>query len=314
MAPIASQIAIERQEVARAEQRISFLYVEHATVNRDGNALTIMDQNGVVHVPATTLAALLLGPGTRITHAGVALLGDSGVSIVWVGEKGVRFYACGRPPAKSSRMAQAQARIVTNQRSRLQCARKMYQMRFPGEDVSLLTMGQLRGREGARMKRIYAEESERTGVEWGKRSYNPEVFEDSDAVNQALTAANAALYGITHAVIVALGFIPSLGIVHTGTDRSLVYDIADLYKAEISIPAAFDCVAAEEDQWGSRVRRYVRDQVVSTRLMQRMVRDLMDLMEVPEAASYDAELMLWSELEEYAAGINWASRDEVGVL
>lgn len=91
MAPTASQIPIERQEVARAEQRISFLYVEHATVNRDGNALTIMDQNGVVHVPATTLAALLLGPGTRITHAGVALLGDSGVSIVWVGEKGRPF-------------------------------------------------------------------------------------------------------------------------------------------------------------------------------------------------------------------------------
>lgn len=306
MAGHPSEVPLIRQELARVEDRLSFLYVERAIVNRDANALTITDQRGVVHVPATDLAAVLLGPGTRVTYAAMALLGDAGASVVWVGEKGVRYYAHGRPPAKSSRMAEAQAKIVTNQRSRLNCARAMYGMRFPGEDVSKATMAQLRGREGARMKRVYASEAERTGVHWDRRSYDPNDFESGDPINRALTAASAALYGISHAVIAALGFIPSLGIIHTGTDRSFVYDIADLYKTEVSIPAAFECVAAADGDPAVLVRRAVRDKVVELRLLQRMVQDLFMLMQVPEREQeIDVELMLWSELEVIAAGVNW---------
>lgn len=306
-----SEVPLVRKELSRVANRISFLYVERATVHRDRNALTITDQRGVAHVPATSLAVLMLGPGTRVSYAAMALLGDAGVSTVWVGEKGVRYYAHGRPPAKSSRMAEAQARIVTNQRSRLACARAMYGMRFPGEDVSRATMAQLRGREGARMKRVYTQESVRTGVYWNRRSYDPNDFDSGDPINQALTAANAALYGIAHSVIAALGFIPALGVIHTGTDRSFVYDIADLYKAEVAIPVAFDCVAAADGKTSSQVRRAIRDKVVELRLMERMVRDLFLLMEVPrEEQVSDIELMLWSELEVIAAGVNWADTEE----
>ena len=302
-----SEVPIARQELARVGNRISFLYVERAIVNREGNALTIQDHRGVSHVPATSLAALLLGPGTRVTYAAMALMGDAGTSVVWVGEKGVRYYAHGRAPAKSSRMAEAQAKIVTNQRRRLDCARAMYAMRFPGEDVSNLTMSQLRGREGARMKKVYSRESARTGVAWSRRDYDPSDYGAGDPINQALTTANAALYGIAHAVIAALGFVPSLGVVHNGTDRSFVYDIADLYKTEIAIPAAFECVASEAESPGAEVRRYVRDKVVSTRLMPRMVQDLCALMNVPESEEFgDAELLLWSELEVITAGVNWS--------
>ncbi|WP_198133029.1 type I-E CRISPR-associated endonuclease Cas1e [Corynebacterium jeddahense] len=291
--------------------RISFLYVERATVNRDGNALTITDQRGVAHVPATQLAVLLLGPGTRITYAAMALLGDAGTSTVWVGERGVRYYASGRPPAKSSRMAELQAEIVSHQRKRLDCAKRMYDLRFPGEDLTGLSMAKLRGREGARMKKVYAAEAARTGVYWDRRSYDPNDFDSSSPINQALTAASAALYGIAHAVVAGMGFVPALGIIHTGTDRSFVYDIADLYKAEIAIPAAFDAVARNEGQPAIVVRRIMRDAVVERRLMQRMVRDLKFVMSVPEDEPFsDAELMLWSELEVIASGVNWAD-DEV---
>ncbi len=302
-----SEVPITRQALARIGNRLSFLYAERCVINRDGNALTLTDHRGVAHLPATQLAALLLGPGTKITYAAMSLLGDAGVSTVWVGERGVRYYAHGRPPAKSSRMAEIQAAIFSNQRSRLDCARQMYALRFPEEDVSGLTMSQLRGREGARMKRIYAAESKRTGVHWNRRSYDPNNFNASDDINQTLTAASAALYGIAHAVIAALGFIPALGIVHTGTDRAFVYDVADLYKAEISIPAAFDAVAAGVGNPVAEVRRLVRDQVVSRRLMPRMVNDLKMLFDVEEEEFIsDAELMLWSELEVIASGINWA--------
>lgn len=304
------EVPLARQALARVGDRISFLYAERCVVNRDGNSLTILDQRGIAHLPATQIAALLLGPGTKITYAAMALLGDAGVSTIWVGERGVRYYAHGRPPAKSSRMAEIQAEVVTHQRKRLNCARRMYSMRFPGEDVSSLTMAQLRGREGARMKKVYEAESKRTGVYWNRRTYDPNDFDSSDPINQALTAASAALYGVAHAVIAALGFVPALGVIHTGTDRSFVYDIADLYKAEISIPAAFDTVAAAKGKPSTEVRRRVRDYVISHRLMPRMVKDLKALFDVPdEELVSDVELMLWSELEVIASGMNWAEEE-----
>lgn len=313
--PNPSEVPIVRKELARVERRISFLYVERSVVNRDNNALTIADQRGIAHVPATTLAALLLGPGTRITYAAMALLGDAGVSVVWTGEKGVRYYAHGRPPAKSSRNAEAQAAIVSHQRKRLECAREMYSMRFSGEDVSRATMSQLRGREGARMKRLYAEHAERTGVYWNRRKYDPNDFESGDPINRALTGANAALYGIAHAVIAALGFVPSLGVIHNGTDRSFVYDIADLYKAEISIPSAFDAAADPSFDAVPHVRRRIREKVVEHRLMERMVRDLHHLMRTDAAPdNLDVELMLWNELDVIAAGVNWAESEGMEIL
>lgn len=261
-------------------------------------------------VPVTRQALSRMGDRISFLYAERCVINRDGNSLTITDQRGVRYYAHGRPPAKSSRMAEIHAQVVSHQRKRLDVARRMYAMRFPGEDVSQLTMSQLRGREGARMKRIYAAEAERTGVYWNRRSYDPNDFDSSDPINQALTAGSAALYGVAHAVVAALGFIPALGIVHTGTDRSFVYDIADLYKAEISIPAAFDAVAAQQGNPSVEVRRFVRDKVVSRRLMPRMVQDLKALFDVPDDELVsDAELMLWSELEVIASGLNWAEEE-----
>lgn len=299
-----------RTELARVSDRLSFVYLERCAVHRDANAVTATSDRGVIHIPAATLGCLLLGPGTRVTNAAMTLLGDCGASVVWCGENGVRFYAHGSSLARSSRMLQAQAEHVSNVRSRLDVARKMYAYRFPGEDVSQLTMQQLRGREGARVRRIYREHSERTGVAWGKRDYMPGAFEDGSPINQALTAANAALYGVVHSVIVALGCTPGLGFIHTGHDRSFVFDIADLYKAEITIPAAFDVVASGSSDITSDVRRAVRDAVVTHRLLARCARDISRLL----APDIDTE---WEQIDELSlwagpgkttveAGINYA--------
>ncbi|MDO5645748.1 MAG: type I-E CRISPR-associated endonuclease Cas1e [Dermabacter sp.] len=297
----------ERVALARAEDRVSFLYAEHCTVHRAANALTLTDQRGTVHVPAASLAALLLGPGTRITHGAMSVIGDCGVSVVWVGEYGVRYYASGRPLAASARMAEAQARIVTNQRNRLACARAMYAKRFPGEDISACSMAQLRGREGARMKNVYASEAARTGVQWSRRQYSPEDFDAGDPINRSVTAAAAALYGVAHAVIVALGCVPSLGVVHAGTDRSFVYDIADLYKAQVSIPAAFDAVASDAVDPAIEVRRLVRDRVVSASLIRRMIADIHELFAIDQDIELDiSDLLIWSELDAVPAGMNWS--------
>ena len=100
------------------------------------------------------------------------------------------------------------------------------------------------------MRQVYRKASKDTGVPWSGRLYRPEDFASGDAVNQALSAGHACLYGLAHAVIVALGCAPGLGFVHVGHECSFVYDIADLYKAEVTIPIAFEVAAQAPDTPG----------------------------------------------------------------
>jgi CRISPR-associated protein Cas1 len=279
----------ELQELPQIKERVSFLYLERCLISRQDSAIAITDERGTVHMPAASLGVVMLGPGTNVSHRAMELIGDTGTSVVWVGERGVRYYAHGRPLTHSSRLLIAQAELVSNMRSRLAVARRMYQMRFPGEDVSGLTMQQLRGREGSRIRSVYRRFSKETGVAWQKREYDPDNYSGGSAINQALSAAHACLYGVAHCVIVALGCSPGLGFVHAGHERSFVYDIADLYKAEITIPVAFRVAAQEPDDIGSVTRRAVRDAIVDGKILVRTAQDiqLLLLRENEEESSLD---------------------------
>lgn len=291
----------------RAQDRMSFLYLEHCVVHRDAGALTARNEHGTVHVPAASLLAVLLGPGTSVSHQAMSLLGECGTTAVWVGERGVRYYAHGRSLATSTRLLEAQAARVSSRSKRLDVARRMYSKRFEGEDVSGLTMQQLRGREGARVKRIYRHHSERTGVPWGRRDYRPDDFDASDPINKALSAAHAALYGVVHAVIVSLGCSPGLGFVHTGHERSFVYDIADLYKADVTIPIAFDVVAERMEDLTGTTRRRVRDAIFRSRLIERTVADIYDLLQVEAQDLSTNVVSLWDyQRHVIAGGTNFA--------
>lgn len=268
----------ELQALPTMRERISFLYLERCLVSRQDNAITITDLRGTVHVPAAALSVILLGPGTNVSHRAVELIGDTGASLLWVGESGVRYYAHGRPLTHSSRLLSAQAALVSNTRSRLAVARRMYAMRFTDEDVSGLTMQQLRGREGARIRAVYRRMSKNTGVPWNGREYDPDDFSAGDLVNMALSSAHACLYGVTHSVITALGCAPGLGFIHTGHERSFVYDIADLYKAGISIPIAFEMAAQQPEDIGAVTRRAVRDAVSDGKILECVVRDIRELL------------------------------------
>lgn len=268
----------ELQALPLMRERISFLYLERCLISRQDNAITVTDSRGTVHVPAASLSVVLLGPGTNVSHRAMELIGDTGASVLWVGERGVRYYAHGRPLTHSSRMLTAQAALVSNTRSRLAVARRMYAMRFMNEDVTQMTMQQLRGREGARVRAVYRQASKKTGVLWNGREYDPNDFNASDPVNMALSAAHACLYGVAHSVITALGCAPGLGFIHTGHERSFVYDIADLYKAEISIPIAFEVAAKKPENIGAVTRRAVRDSISDGRILERMVKDIRELL------------------------------------
>ncbi|QIB68685.1 type I-E CRISPR-associated endonuclease Cas1 [Aminipila butyrica] len=288
----------ELQALPRVSDRITFLYIEHANISRQDGAITVTDSRGIMRVPAAIVGVLLLGPGTDVTHRAMELIGDTGTSVVWTGERGVRHYAHGRALSHNTKLLIKQAELVSNVRSRVAVARKMYQMRFENEDVSNLTMQQLRGREGARVRNIYRKESKATGVPWTGREYNPDDFASGTPINQALSAAHTALYGLVYSVIVALGLSPGLGFVHTGHDLSFVYDIADLYKAEVTIPIAFNIAAkADVENIGRGTRLAVRDAFVDGKIMGRITRDLYNLMGEGEEEVMADLINLWDDKE-----------------
>ncbi|MGY1438146.1 type I-E CRISPR-associated endonuclease Cas1e [Streptomyces reniochalinae] len=299
------------QDLHRLADRVSSVYVERSHLDRDENAVVIINKQQTVRVPAAMVAVMLLGPGTRVTHGAIRLLADSGTAICWVGEQGVRMYATGLGPSRGAGLLQRQAWLVTRPKERLAVARAMYGKRFPDEDVSGLTMQQLRGREGARVRKIYRAQSQRTGVPWNGRIYKPgDPHAAGDDLNRLLSAANAALYGICHAVITGLGASPGLGFVHTGSALSFVLDIADLYKADYTIPLAFDLAAnGLTDERDARLG--LRDHIARDKLLNRIVEDTKALL-TPQGTDIDeAEAhLLWDEhLGTVSGGINWSADD-----
>lgn len=304
MKPIPGMPPAEVQDLSRVTDRISFLYVERAVVHRDSNAITFAMQKGTVHVPAAMLGVVMLGPGTSVSHQAMMLMADSGAASIWVGEEGVRYYAHGRPLSRSSRVLEAQAAAVCHRDKRLAIARQMYAMRFPDDPADTATMQQLRGREGARVRRLYRELASERGLTWKGRSYDLTDFERGDSMNVALSAATTCLYGVVHAATVALGASPALGFIHTGHDRSFVYDIADLYKMEAAVPVAFDIAASNSADIPADTRRAMRDALHSQHILERSVRDIRHLL-LPDESDEEFEVgitYLWDADDRLIAG------------
>lgn len=302
------------QEVPRISDRVTFIYVEHAKINRIDGAVTIAESRGIVRIPAAMIGILLLGPGTNISHRAMELLGESGTSVAWVGEYGIRQYAHGRSLSHTSRFLELQAKLVSNTHTRLQVARKMYQMRFPGEDVSSMTMQQLRAKEGARVRQLYRRLSAKYDIKWNRRTYDPDNYAGGDPVNQALSAANVALYGLVYSAVSAMGMASGLGFVHTGHDLSFVYDVADLYKARITVPIAFKVASEYEegDDVGRISRQKVRDAFVDGKVFAQIVNDIQMLIDIKEDEQLEIEpLSLWDNNEgNIKYGINYSAKIE----
>ena len=270
----APRAQVDFQLLPKIRDSWSYLYVEHARVDQDGKAIKLQDVQGTTTVPCTSLALLMLGPGTTITHAAVNVLAKTGCLIAWTGEGAVRFYAQGLGETRSSRRFLWQAWQWADDRRRLAVVTEMYRMRFAEELDPDLTLRQIRGKEGIRVREAYARASRQYGVEWTGRSYNRADWAAGDQINRALSAANSCLYGVCHAAIVAAGYAPAIGFIHTGKMLSFVYDIADLYKVEMTIPAAFQATADQPDNLERQVRLRCRDQFREQRLLGRIVRDI----------------------------------------
>lgn len=291
-------------------------------MDREAKAIAIHDATGKTPVPCATLALLMLGPGTSITHAAIQAAAACGCLIIWCGEQGVRFYAQGMGENRSSTALLRQAALCSNEESRLRVAMKMYKMRFAEKLPDDLTIQQIRGMEGVRVREAYAKASKITGVKWTGRSYNRGNWSEADPVNRALSCANSCLYGICHAAIVSLGYSPGLGFIHTGKQLSFVYDVADLYKADTTIPVAFSIAAGGDRKLESRTRKGMRDLIAEKRILRRIVEDL-DTIFSDDAEPSDEENSLdfdvakpgsiWDpEHGNVAGGVNYGDGDAEG--
>lgn len=253
---------------------LSYLYFEHCKVEQDELSIAVYDQNGVVQVPVAALGVLILGPGSSITHAAIRALAENGCMVVWTGEGGIRFYACGLGETRKGNHMQRQAQLWVDPITHAEVVLRMYRMRFKRNLPADLTLEQIRGMEGVRVREAYAQASQRWGVPWSGRNYDRGNWQNADPVNRALSAANACLYSICHTAIVSGGYLAGLGFIHTGKVLSFVYDIGDLYKVENSIPVAFEVASKSPPNLESQVRKTCRDRFYDSRLLERILPDI----------------------------------------
>ena len=233
-------VKITRESLPQVKDKYPFLYLERGRLEIDDSSVKWIDSsNNVVPLPVATLNALLLGPGTTVTHDAIRTATAANCAVCWVGEDSLLFYAAGFLPTADTRNLKQQIELSANPEKSLEVARRMFARRFPDANLTEKSLKEMMGMEGHRVRSLYQQKAEQYQVGWKGRSFTPGKFEASDLTNQILTASNAALYGILSSAVHSMGYSPHIGFIHSGSPLPFVYDLADLYKEELCIDLAF---------------------------------------------------------------------------
>jgi CRISPR-associated protein Cas1 len=277
------------ETLAPAKDRWTPIYLEHGRLEVDDSSVKWIGANGLLcRLPVATVSALILGPGTTVTHAAMKACAESNTPVCWTGEDSLRFYAFGLTPNHNNDMPRLHAEAWADKRRRTQIARAMFKMRFPDGEVEGKSVKELRGMEGLRVRALYAQLGLQHGVTWKGRNYDRQNWDTADDINRTLSAANSSLYALCAAVCCSLGYVPSLGFVHDSGTLPFIYDVADLYKHLTSIPAAFLAVRQDAKDDGELVRKLFKERVEEERLLQRIPKDLAALFQMAEATPLQA--------------------------
>lgn len=255
------------------KDRNSMVFVGMGRIDvKDGAFVVIDEVNGErMHIPVGSVVCIMLEPGTRVSHAAVKLAAQVGTLLIWVGEAGVRLYAAGQPGGARSDKLLYQAKLALGENLRLKVVRKMFELRFGEPAPERRSVDQLRGIEGARVRKTYELLAKQYGVEWRGRRYDPKDWEKGDVVNQCISAATSCLYGVTEAAILAAGYAPAIGFIHSGKPLSFVYDMADITKFESVVPEAFKIASKHPRSPEREVRIACRNIFRETKLLNRLI-------------------------------------------
>ena len=263
-----------------ARERWTPLYLEHGRLEvDDASVMWIGADQTVLRVPVATVSALMLGPGTSVTHAAIKACSECNTPVCWVGEEGTRFYSFGVSPTHDNSNARHQAAQHASRTKSREIAHRMFAKRFPSEEVTGIRIKELRGMEGRRIKALYEEMGQRYGVTWKGRQYDKSNWYLANNINRAVSAANAALYALATAVVCSMGYLPQLGFIHVGGTVPFVFDIADMYKPETTLPAAFHAVSLDPNVDERQVLAMLKIKIEEVRLLRRMPRDITELLQ-----------------------------------
>ena len=271
------------------KDRVSVFFLELGQLDVLDGAFVLVDKKGVrTHIPIGGVACLMLEPGIRVSHAAVTLAARVGCLLVWVGEAGVRLYASGQPGGARADRLLYQAKLALDDSARLKVVRKMYSLRFKEEPPERRSVEQLRGIEGVRVRKMYELLAKQFGVTWRHRNYDHTQWGSGDLPNRCLSSATACLYGIAEAAILAAGYAPAIGFIHTGKPQSFVYDIADIFKFETVVPAAFRIAAKKPGNPEREVRLACRDAFRQSRLLDRIIPTIEEVLAAGELPKPEA--------------------------
>lgn len=281
-------VKITRESLPQVKDKYPFIYLERGRLEVDDSSIKWVDaDNHVVPLPVATLNALLLGPGTTITHEAVKTATAANCAVCWVGEDSLLFYAAGFLPTSDTRNFKLQVSLSADPDKSLEVARRMFARRFPDADLEGKTLKEMMGMEGHRVRTLYQQKALEYQVGWKGRNFIPNKFEASDLTNQIITAANAALYGILSSAVHSMGYSPHIGFIHSGSPLPFVYDLADLYKEELCIDLAFFLtrdLAGRYDKY--KVAAQFRERVIKIDLLARLADDIVAVLGSGRANRY----------------------------
>jgi len=301
---------VSLHEIPRFEDKISWVYLEYGTLEKDADGVFFVDKVARTPLPVAALALLMLGPGTKVTHRAAQAAAEMNCLLAWSGEGGTRLYAHSTGGTGHANKLRRQARIWANVGTHMAVVRRMYELRFSEDLPEDISLQQIRGREGLRVRQAYKSLAAEYGVEWSGRRYEPGNWSSADLPNRCLSAANAALYGLVHAAVVSVGYSPALGFVHTGRPLSFVYDIADLFKFQVAVPTAFSVAAQGPDHPERAVRKTCRLLFARENLMARILEVLEQLFDMDLATVVDPTAHSWESAFPITLGPEDAVKEE----
>lgn len=295
---------MDKKELNIASDRVSFLYIEKMKLKENEFTVQAIQANRIIEIPISTIACIILGPGTSITHGAVKMLSECGCSMLWMGSNMQYMYCYAEPGTRNGKNILIQARYQQNKTMHMSVVRKMNELRYPGRTLQNYSLQQLRGLEGKRMKALYSRLSAEHNVCWNGRNYDVDNFDLQDDINKCITWCNQFLYAIVKSVVLYLGFSNTLGFVHTGHIDAFVFDIADLYKEDISIPCAFEVASSSCFDLFIECRIRMHMYITKKRLMSKIPKDIKNIF--TDAENISSELGLWNIDNVIESGKNYS--------
>jgi CRISPR-associated protein Cas1 len=274
-------VKLKRELLPQVKSKYPFIYLERGRINIDDSSVKWINSDGdVIRLPVACINAILLGPGTSVTHDAIKTIASANCSIFWVSEDSLSFYALGLSPTSNTRNMRKQAELSSIPENAERVARHLFRKRF-NEDVESHSIAQLMAMEGYRVKSLYEKKAEEYGVGWSGRKFSPGNLTLSDTTNKSLTLLNSFLYGVTCSVVHSLGFSPHLGFIHSGSPLPFVYDISDLYKDDLTIDLAFRATKDMRSGFDINIIENIfKDEVMKKNIIEKMVKDINGILKI----------------------------------